>query len=158
MSNTRALRIAREFIADETLTMLVLSGPKGCGKTCAASWATAAVVDPCTLGGPGSSHGFTERPPILQQEFRSRGDGLFMDVSRLSRVSRYKSEEMAPLEQSRLLVIDDLGMEFSDSKGSFLATLDGIIHPIRVAAQNSDHNQLACLRVSAPIRRARCRS
>lgn len=78
--------------------ILVLSGGRGCGKTTAMSWLCA------ELG------------------------GLFLDVSRLARVSRYSDEQMSLLEERCFLGIDDLGMEFSDEKGSFMATLDGLIN------------------------------
>lgn len=77
---------------------LVLAGGVGCGKTVAA----ALVVH--QLG------------------------GRFIDVSRLVRLSRYDDDQIRPYEECSLLAIDDLGMEYADTKGSFLATLDGLLN------------------------------
>lgn len=95
---TNALKAAQDWFQSKK-SILVLSGPGGCGKTSAASWLAAEAVA-----------------------------ALFIDVTRLARLSRYKSSDMEPLERAWLLVIDDLGVEFCDTKGSFLATLDGLIN------------------------------
>ena len=132
---TKAIKAVSSFYSSPR-TLLVLSGAKGCGKTLAASWC---VVEGCPPSReavaryegqralydlermiPG--HGLHEpRPP-------AKIPGRFIDVARLSRISRYKDEEIGPLESAAILVIDDLGMEFADAKGSFLATLDGLIN------------------------------
>ena len=101
LDSTPALEAARAFLDSGATTILILAGPPGSGKTTASSWL------------------------VAQQGARG---GLFVDQSRLVRRSRYKDEDMAPLEGAGLLVIDDLGSEFADAKGSFLATLDGLIN------------------------------
>lgn len=98
LRETAALRGAREFIASD-LASLVLSGPRGCGKTTAASWVASEV----------------------------RG-AMFLDVSRVARLNRYDSASMDPAETCSLLVVDDLGQEFADERGAFLATFDGLFN------------------------------
>jgi DNA replication protein DnaC len=96
---TDAIRAARAFVdGPDKCGFLILAGTKGTGKTVAAAWLCA------------------ER------------HGTFLDVARLCRINRYDEAQMRPLETCRLLVLDDLGQEFSDAKGSFAATLDGIIN------------------------------
>jgi DNA replication protein DnaC len=108
LSDTGPLRHAREFLDGDSVS-LVVGGPRGCGKTVAASWAVSQGVAPL-LGWQGC------------------GAPLFVDVSRLARVSRYSNDEMDELENASLLAIDDLGMEYNDAKGAFLATLDGLFN------------------------------
>jgi DNA replication protein DnaC len=80
--------------------ILVLSGPPGCGKTVAAGrW-------------------------FVQQY---DGGGEFITASQLERVGRY-GEELDKLGSVRCLVIDDLGNEYLDQKGSFASLLDGLIN------------------------------
>lgn len=121
MAETKAMASARQFLGSADKSILVLSGTKGCGKTCAASWAL--------------SEYSRETGSLSHIQRGSTGpSGGFMDVSKLARASRYDSRTMDPIEKLRLLVIDDLGMEFADVKGSFLATLDGIVNS-RYAAE-----------------------
>ena len=95
---TEAMGWARAFLQARR-TIAVFSGKSGTGKTVAAAWLVA----------------------------RSPG-GVFLAVSQLARSSRYRDEEMDPLERCPLLAIDDLGTEFVDEKGSFMSTLDGLIN------------------------------
>jgi DNA replication protein DnaC len=104
LMETPAIAVAREWLASDQ-TVLVMSGMRGCGKTLAAGWIVNEV--------PG---------------------GRFMDVTRFQRLSRYDNESMRSVEEAHLLVIDDLGMEFSDAKGSFAALFDGVFNA-RYAAQ-----------------------
>lgn len=53
--------------------------------------------------------------------------GLFVSALKLARWPRYDDSEMKRLLESPRLVIDDLGTEFADEKGSFLATLEEVI-------------------------------
>jgi DNA replication protein DnaC len=104
LESTPALDAARSFLKDldkeRDKRILVLAGPPGVGKSVAAAWLIAAC----------------DRP------------ALFIDQSRLVRRSRYSNEDMRPLEDVTLLAIDDLGSEYLDEKGSFVATLDGLIN------------------------------
>lgn len=97
-SETEAMVQMRRWAASDA-TMLVLSGEKGCGKTTAASW---------LLGQP-------------------KAFGRMVTASRLVRVDVYDDAVVDEFAKSDLLVIDDLGMEFSDAKGFFMAFLDGLI-------------------------------
>lgn len=78
--------------------IVCLSGNPGCGKTTAAGSAL----------------------------FRAR-QGLFVKAARLSRWQRYDDSEMNKLLRAHVLVIDDLGTEFQDEKGNFMAILDEVI-------------------------------
>jgi DNA replication protein DnaC len=98
LEETDAIRLAKAFTASRR-TILVISGVRGAGKTVAAAWL------------------------VAQYPF-----ARFIDVSRLARLSRYSEEDMAPLEECALLAIDDLGTEYADDKGSFMATLDGLVN------------------------------
>lgn len=83
-------------------TLLVLAGDVGCGKSVAAcSW--------------------------LLEGAREKPRPLFVTAARLSRWERYKNDEMDRLLLASRLVIDDLGNEFNDAKGNFLAVLDEVI-------------------------------
>lgn len=78
--------------------MVCLSGNPGCGKTVAAAdW-------------------LWRRLP-----------GLFVKSARLARWERYDNEAMNRLLRCPRLVIDDLGTEFQDAKGNFMAILDELI-------------------------------
>jgi len=82
--------------------VLVLSGKVGNGKTVAAcGWLLGGLED--------------RTPP------------LFVSAARLSRWDRYDNAAMDRLLMASRLVIDDLGEEFNDTKGNFLAVLDETI-------------------------------
>lgn len=84
--------------ASPAMTLVCLSGNPGSGKTVAASnWIATA------------------------------GRGLFVKAARLARWERYDNNEMNLLLRASRLVIDDLGTEFQDSKGNFMAILDEVI-------------------------------
>lgn len=135
LAETDALRAAQAFAAAGQ-RLLVLSGPRGCGKTTAAAWLVGQELPP-----PADfAAELAALPPSAADErrggwLRSFGKGkvraghpMFLDVSALVRMSRYSDDEMRPLEDALLLVLDDLGMEFADEKGSFLATLDALLN------------------------------
>lgn len=96
MHDTQALAEVRrgEFRA------LVLAGAIGRGKSVAASW--------WLLDGP----------------WPAKHDPLFVSSARLARWERYDNAAMDRLLLASKLVIDDLGEEFNDTKGNFLAVLD----------------------------------
>ena len=80
---------------------LVLSGGTGCGKTVAASmW-------------------------LMERE--DAYGSMFVSAARLARWPRYDDREMGRLLTPNRLVIDDLGSEYADEKGNFLAILDEVI-------------------------------
>lgn len=83
---------------ESTDPLICLSGNPGSGKTTAAGYSLFAVKR-----------------------------GLFVKAARLSRWDRYNNEEMQKLLSPAPLVIDDLGTEFQDAKGNFMALLDEVI-------------------------------
>jgi DNA replication protein DnaC len=89
----------------EGVTIVVLSGAPGCGKT------TAAV---CWLYDGATSQ-------------RSIG-GIFVSAAKLSRWARYNEKEMDRLLETRRLVIDDLGAEYLDEKGAYMSLLDEVVN------------------------------
>jgi DNA replication protein DnaC len=95
---TKALACAQSFALDRK-TLLVLSGPPGCGKTFAAAWLVA----------------------------NSEKSSLFFHISQLLRVSPYSSSDMRPIETAALLVLDDVGSEYADKNGMLLFVLDSLI-------------------------------
>lgn len=87
------------------LGVVVLSGPVGCGKSYAAAlW--------------------------LAQASKAKGSVLMVTASWFARQSRYSSEDGDKFEElgrPDFLVIDDLGVEYADAKGSFNADLDELL-------------------------------
>jgi DNA replication protein DnaC len=79
--------------------VLVLAGSKGCGKTVAATWWATRIASPA----------------------------VFVRAATFAASSRYNRDERATWLGAAALVLDDLGMEFLDSKGSFLVDLDELI-------------------------------
>lgn len=57
----------------------------------------------------------------------SQGAGRFVTSALLARWPRYEAESMRALLEAPRLVIDDLGTEYMDDKGNFMAILDEII-------------------------------
>lgn len=83
----------------------VLCGAPGCGKTVAAAkW-------------------LFDRTRETQ-----RCDGKWLTAARLARWPRYSDSDMEPLMSVGRLVLDDLGTEYLDEKGSFMATLDELLN------------------------------
>lgn len=79
----------------------VLAGPKGCGKT------TAAVRWLYTHGGP--------RP-------------AFSTAAAFVAAGRFDREYRQRWEGATAMVLDDIGVEFADAKGSFLSDLDEFVN------------------------------
>ncbi len=79
--------------------IVVLSGPVGVGKTVAACWLA------------------------LQRE----GLAAFVPVAELASTSRYDEEACARWRTGHALIIDDLGAEYLDAKGSLVADIDAIV-------------------------------
>lgn len=96
--DTEAMRVVRAW--DRQGLVFVLSGGKGTGKTVAAAWR--ALNDPSPAA------------------FR------FVRAATLVRTSRF-SDECAELLDAPALCIDDLGAEYNDAKGSFLADFEEIV-------------------------------
>jgi len=93
---------ARAEVQRGGFEILVLSGKVGNGKTVAGSrW--------------------------LLDGLEEKRTPLFVTGPRLSRWDRYNNAEMDRLLLASRLLIDDLGEEFNDTKGNFLAVLDETI-------------------------------
>jgi DNA replication protein DnaC len=114
----QALEFAKQFRNDEERRILVLSGEKGTGKTTAGAWIVA--QDPPT-------------PASMRHLYNAKGRWFgelhprFVSSSDLQTVGLYDHERQAPLKVCSVLAVDDLGMEYRDSKGVFLAVLDAIL-------------------------------
>lgn len=78
---------------------LILSGPKGVGKTVAAAW----------------------------WALRRKSAPLFLRASTFAASSRYNRDERERWMAASALVLDDLGAEYADAKGSFLVDLDELV-------------------------------
>jgi chromosomal replication initiation ATPase DnaA len=96
--STAALRAAKAWWGQRERTILVLSGPRGCGKTVAAGW-------------------------VCAQESNAE----FLPASQLARIGLYDEQRFRALRAWRVLVLDDLGLEYSDQKGAFLSLLDALV-------------------------------
>ena len=79
--------------------VLVIAGTRGCGKTVAATW----------------------------WAMRIAALAVFVRAATFAASSRYDRDERAVWLKAPALVLDDLGMEFLDAKGSFLVDLDELI-------------------------------
>ena len=82
-----------------TSEIVVISGTKGCGKTVAATWWA------------------------VHRSERVH----FVRASSFARSSRYEDRELRAKMLGHTLVLDDLGAEYVDAKGSFLTDLDELI-------------------------------
>jgi DNA replication protein DnaC len=108
---------AVEALRDGGMTFIVLSGGTGSGKTvAAATWLYRWATDPVNW-----------REASFSPEFVG-GRGLFVTAARLSRWSKYNSDEMDRLLGCARLAVDDLGAEYLDEKGSYLSLLDELIN------------------------------
>lgn len=97
---TPAMGWARKFLAQSRLSILVLLGGTGAGKTTAGAFVAREV------GG--------SRPGLIR-------------ATALERAGRYDRERADWIESRTLLVVDDLGVEFKDGKGAFLSLLDELM-------------------------------
>lgn len=102
-ANKRAMLAVREFLAGEH-RLLVLAGGVGTGKTMASAWLAAKIA-----------------------EVRGRKVEM-ITAPGLARVSVYKEDEVGPLERCDLLIVDDVGTEFLDTKGMFLTQFDSLMN------------------------------
>lgn len=105
--DTPPMQAARE-LASSRAGLVIWSGGLGCGKTVAAAWWLRKAT-------PG-------HPPFVEAGVRR-----FVSAPWLARQSRYGQTPLDELEVAALLVLDDLGMEFSDRSGNFLADLDALM-------------------------------
>jgi DNA replication protein DnaC len=107
-ARTTEAMIAVGDFARSDKTILVLSGPRGLGKTTAAAcW--------LVLAPRRKTYGEIRQP-------------VFVDAPRLVRSSRYDTESMAGLELARALVVDDLGLEYDDKSGAARSLIDALMN------------------------------
>lgn len=100
---------AVEAFENERATVLVLSGPVGCGKTTAAAqWLVQAT-------GRGRGTYIESGPP------------LFLAIAQYARLNRFDDTAVTRVECADALVLDDLGAEYLDDKGAFTSLLDGLV-------------------------------
>lgn len=99
---TPALDVVTRWLASEDHDLLVISGGVGCGKTFAAAWA-------CTQS----------RWPV------------FCDPLTLASIKRFEgqfnADDVAPLANCTLLVLDDLAAEFVGDKGSTRELIEAVL-------------------------------
>jgi DNA replication protein DnaC len=76
----------------------------------------------CLSGNPGSG-----KTTAAGYRLYLAGCGMFVKAARLSRWPRYDEAEMERLFTRNPIVIDDLGTEYQDAKGNFMAILDEVI-------------------------------
>lgn len=109
-SQTLAL-VALEQPAD----LLVLAGGVGSGKTVAAvTWVVRWVMDVENW----------QQGDVCQL----LGRAMFLTAPALQRGPRFDVKWMTHVERANRLVIDDLGAEYADEKGSFVSLLDELIN------------------------------
>jgi DNA replication protein DnaC len=115
--DTEALAAAREFLADAAApggpNILVLAGPKGVGKTCAGVY-VADVADPPLRFGLRWSE---KQHPIFRHVTDLSAMGLFDRDAK-------EDARRQQLVTAKVVVLDDLGTEYQDKGGLFLALLD----------------------------------
>lgn len=104
---TDAVKAVREFLANDSRTLLVLAGGTGCGKTVAA----------CV--------GLDEY--LLLEGWSYRRAGRFVKAIDLVRAGTFDREFWDGYAATPMLVVDDLGTEPLDEKGWALANLAALI-------------------------------
>ncbi len=102
---TEAVVAVREAF-ERGSTLVALSGVPGLGKTTAACWWLI------------QQH---PRPTVTVRPAR------FIRAGQLARWPRFDEDRMRDLERARALVLDDLGVEYDDTKGAIRSLLDDLI-------------------------------
>lgn len=96
--------------------LYILSGNVGCGKTLAA-------------------HAWLLDAKHVEPLLWTSGGVRMITAAWFARASRYGEDKFEALAKTKKLVIDDLGVEFNDSKGSFQVDLDELLD-LRWRAKN----------------------
>ena len=110
IKRTKAVDAMASFDAEidgaGTVTLVVLSGHTGCGKTTAASaWLTERLSDR-----------------------ESKTSRRLIHASELAELERFDRGEMSSIRKARRLVIDDLSTEYLDPKGCLLSMVDALLN------------------------------
>jgi|TARA_R110000744_G_scaffold13121_2_gene38440 DNA replication protein DnaC len=107
LNETPPIKYARKFILDpKEAWCLILSGGKGTGKsTAAAVWL------------------YENVPPEGAPTYQTR---YWWNGTRIARTNGY-AKDFEKMMQSKLMVIDDLGIEYLDKNGNFLQRLDELL-------------------------------
>lgn len=96
-TDTAAMRVLASHAWDAR-PIVVLAGKVGCGKTVAAT-----------------------------AHFLGLGGAVFIRATEFAAASRYDAEARKRLASARGVLLDDLGQEFNDAKGSFLTDLQELV-------------------------------
>jgi len=99
--------------------LMALSGGPGSGKTMAGTWWLWLALRPKVYD-TGKYGGWMS--PLQPYPL------MFATAARLSRWAKYDEEQMRKLLRAERLVVDDLGAEFMDEKGSYLSLLDEVVN------------------------------
>ena len=76
----------------------------------------------CLSGNPGNGKTIAAASWLY-----NRGAGLFVKAPHLARWERYDDAKMKRLLSAPALVVDDLGTEYQDAKGNFMALFDELL-------------------------------
>lgn len=109
------------------LLAIILGGP--IAKTEATEALVVAPLIVCLSGNPGNGKTVAAASWLFQRQ-----TGLFVTAAQLARWERYDSTQMAKLLGAPSLVVDDLGTEYQDAKGNFMAIFDELL------SHRYDHN------------------
>jgi hypothetical protein len=96
--------------------MLVLSGKTGCGKTAAACWW---LFGP-TRNAKEDKYGGYQSAPGPKPSFVTSAD--------IATASQFDESRQRGLREASMLVIDDMGIEYSDVKGYFSSIIDTLVN------------------------------
>lgn len=117
LEETEALRVAREFLADDSRCLLVLAGPPGVGKTVAAAW----FAD--------TRHVRRVWTPLRRDYEAIETPARFVAAMEIVRRGLYGEDAKwwDDVRRAGRLVLDDLGTEPLDGKGYALANLADLL-------------------------------
>jgi DNA replication protein DnaC len=121
-SPTKAVEAVNRIKANE---MIILSGGIGCGKTVAAAkWVHDYVVSKdvwkkrriCNIDDETIDYGF-----------QFIGNAVWVSSAKLARIDHYDTAALAQYTECERLVINDLGIEYVDTKGFYLSLFNEIV-------------------------------
>ncbi len=120
------LAVAALELPERALALLTAGGARD-------TEAVQALVKPCAItvlcGRPGCGKTVAAAKWLFDRaRSTQRADGMWLTAARLARWPRYSDADMQPLMLAGRLVLDDLGTEYLDEKGSYMATLDELLN------------------------------